>query len=1132
MSESLDTLDTLISAVLESKKGAKNNLISALAVVPIAEWVAATLHQSAHVRGAAVAAAWGRAEPEIFERLTALVPDRAKQVTKGFQAALRRANEWTLPPEFVAAALARFTGDECLPLIEKAKGHGVCLPGILKIVEKNSYPTARPASEALETFEALDVIAPLVDMCAALRHYDVDLFRPLEFHLSSDPAKELLLSAEPEKLKKLALHTADQLSNHPRLHPLLDPYRTIDVDTNALRSYGRLLSAEAAANRLPRGYQLDAACERLLGLVTRDPGEGPRSAILVGKPGVGKTALAHEMAYRLNDRGWQLIEVSPSDLMVGTKYLGEWETRLQKLIENIRSPKKIVVYMPNLAGLLTTGQSSKSDTSASDMLTPWLSRGDVAIIGESSEEGFKRIMATSPNFRRLFTEFNVVGATVEATSKLAQRIADDAQLTLDPQALESLLELSDSFYGHIERPGRALTLLRRAVDRGGSVIDQRMLLEVLNESTGVPVEFLDTRSALDLNELRRELALRVMGQPDAVAAATDTITMCKAGLTDPERPNGVMLFVGPTGVGKTELAKAMAKVLFGDEQRLIRFDMSEFASFESYERLIGGRSNTGLLTDAVRAQPFSIVLLDEIEKAHVNVFDLCLQMFDAGRLTDGQGNLVDLRNAIIIMTSNVGSKIATAPPPGFGGTAGGAEATTITRELERAFRPEFLNRIDRIVMFRALDADTTEKIIRREITAVLTRSGIARRRITVDIDSTVVGLMMRHGYSPAFGARPIKRAIDQRLLLPLGQAIAMGMVGSDAFVRLTVANDEIVVERVKTRTTKVSSASDLESDASPPSLDDLRALLVELQNLAEPYAARKSELLARQTEASFWEHRALMVSTLDEIQRIDRVLSDLGRLERDIERTERNPDLGRRAPYVAAHHREVRRLRGLMVGNDLRDCVVVIERVGPRDAGLRILEQLVSMYESFAQSVHLEVTLVDDVVADPKLGDVDRVALLVTGAGSFVQFEPEVGLHRFRQTSDTRSETDVARVTVIALDAVVPDAAMRSMSVATTPLSSIGRFATDLRTRTVARSGSTTVELANGIDSETSQETAALWLLTMTTAPPRPSDDLVRRYEFGPSPVVRDAQSGRSSGRLDRVLAGSLDLVRGPGTPS
>jgi len=311
------------------------------------------------------------------------------------------------------------------------------------------------------------------------------------------------------------------------------------------------------------------------------------------------------------------------------------------------------------------GVSAKTDASVATALAPHIERGAVAILGESTVEGFRQGLGSNRALRRLFHSIEVPEAGLEQTRSIVQCVVDEAGVEAPEQVIERLMELADFYAAGIVQPGRTVGLLRRVLSstagRAGPLTD-RDVLETIASSTGVPVQFLDDAEPLDRAQVRNFFEARVMGQPEALDAVADLVTLVKAGLTDPNKPFGVLLFVGPTGVGKTELARALAELLFGDPKRMVRLDMSEFATYEAYDRLIGQGwrgAQPGILTSAVREKPFAVLLFDEIEKAHPNIYNLCLQIFDAGRLTDSQGRTADFRRTIIILTSNIGQSMTT-----------------------------------------------------------------------------------------------------------------------------------------------------------------------------------------------------------------------------------------------------------------------------------------------------------------------------------------------------------------------------------------------------------------------------------------------------------------------------------------
>ncbi len=936
----------------------------------------------------------------------------------------------------------------------------------------------------------------------------------------------------------------------PRLLAWLEERVTNDVDLELLRTYGTVLTLEAEAGRLPRAYHVEDAVDAVLKVLT---GDAPRAAVLVGESGCGKTALVYELTHRLRDDPdgpWHVLRVSPAEFLAGTVYLGEWETKLKKLIDAARHPRRVLLYVPNLEELAYMGVSSKSDANVATALAPHIERGDIAIIGESTPESFRKGLGAVRSLRRLFHSVQMTPADTDDTRAILVAVGEEAGVEVPEAVQERLLELADFYVSGTVQPGRSVGLLRRVLgtvaDRAGPVT-QREILDTISTSTGIPVDFLDDAVPLDRAKVRTFFEARVMGQPEAVEAVLDMVTLVKAGLTDPNKPFGVLMFVGPTGVGKTEMARALAELLFGDPTRMVRLDMSEYATYEAYERLIGQGANAGLLTATVRERPFCVLLLDEIEKSHLNIYDLCLQIFDAGRLTDTQGRTADFRRTIIIMTSNVGSRVQQEAPVGFGRVAPPQDPNLILRELSRSFRPEFLNRIDRIVTFRPLSEETAEKIARRELAAVVERGGIARRRLVVDVDPAVLPLLLRDGYSPAYGARPLKRTVERMVLLPVAKVIASGEALPGSVLRLVARRGRIEVEVVAPENGDAAPAP--EAAPRSPVKERAERLWEQVEKLRDgvaPLSERKSELLARAAAPGLWDDRDAAQALYDEVYRIDGVLGALDGLERaardQVESLRRlrggERDVARREAKLdaleaqAAH---VAFLIGCRSSRDLGDTFVTLRRVLTHGDPLDAVGTLARMYVNLARRHHLEVEVIDDHQGgDPPE---DAVTLLVTGAGAHALLCGETGLHqisrgkRSRRDGKPPGDREVVRVEVLPMPTGEDAAERDAITAEVRPLNEVAaRFFARAKLEVRLRHGPSLLTLRAWTDRPKAEAIERLgWLLRARVAAARAAETdaaapaVVRRYSLGPAPLVRDARTGRTTGRLDDVLEGHLD---------
>ncbi|MDA8442250.1 MAG: ATP-dependent Clp protease ATP-binding subunit, partial [Peptococcaceae bacterium] len=616
--------------------------------------------------------------------------------------------------------------------------------------------------------------------------------------------------------------------------------------------------------------------ERVIQILSRRTKNNP---VLIGEPGVGKTAIAEGLAQRIVENKVpetltekRVITLDISSVLAGSKYRGEFEERLKKVLEEIRASGNIILFIDELHTLIGAG-AAEGAIDAANILKPALARGELQCVGATTLDEYRKYIERDAALERRFQPINVGEPTIEEAVAILKGLRDRYEahhrVKITDEAIKAAVTLSDRYISDRFMPDKAIDLIDEAASRvrlqsftappnlkeleaemenqrkekeaavlsqdfetaahfrdeehkiklrleelksewqnerrlENSVVTEEDIAHIVASWTGIPVKKLAEEESERLLNMEEVLHRRVIGQSDAVTAVAKAVRRARAGLKDPKRPIGSFIFMGPTGVGKTELARALAEALFGDEDATIRIDMSEYMEKHAVSRLVGappgyiGHDEGGQLTEAVRRKPYAVVLLDEIEKAHPEVFNILLQVLEDGRLTDTKGRTVDFRNTVIIMTSNVGANlIKKEASMGFIKKDSAeddyqAMKQRVMEELKKSFRPEFLNRVDELIVFHSLNKEHMQEIVTLMLDSLAKR--VREQDLILQVTDAAKGLIADKGYDQVYGARPLRRAIQNLIEDPLAEEMLKGRFKSGGDVTVDVDEGKIVLK--------------------------------------------------------------------------------------------------------------------------------------------------------------------------------------------------------------------------------------------------------------------------------------------------------------------------------------------------
>ncbi len=835
-----------------------------------------------------------------------------------------------------------------------------------------------------------------------------------------------------------------------------------------------------------------------------------KSVLITGEAGVGKSTLVQLISRHLKRRSWFIFSATAGNLLAGQRYIGDLELNVQRVVSELTSKDKSLWIVPRFQELYYSGRHEYSPVGILDQILPSIDSGRLKVLGEIDSKNLERIIQFRPQILSTFEIVRIETSDKDFTLNLAKDwIASNSEKEMwsnfSDSDLEEVYYLANQYLPSKENPGCLMDLLKQtkktvlSKKSSSTTIQLPDFIESLSNTTGMPSTILDDSKKLDLDKLQKNFFSKVLGQEEAVKIIVERIAMIKAGLTDPKKPAGVFLFVGPTGTGKTEIAKTLSEYLFGSEDKLIRLDMSEFQTVESTYKILGNASDldeNSALVNTVRKKPFSVILLDEFEKAHPNIWDLFLQVFDDGRLTDQRGGVADFRHSIIILTSNLGASISTDSKIGFNSTGDDINSNVI-KTISDTFRPEFVNRIDRIVIFKPLTKSTAKKILKNELKRILNRRGLRRRNWEIDFEDSALEFLLEKGFSSTLGARPIKRAIEKYLLAPLAQTIVNhDFPKGNQFLLVSPGKNKLRVDfidpdepqfsweqkkQIISAQTIKSEKLDLRTIISEANgiLSEFQAIKKELLMVTELLAKkklskRKDKLMRKMSEPEFWstENR---FEILNEVEFLDRLYAGFETADKLFKRLD-NPDQERLSfdpKLISKLAQRIYLLKCALTSYSNGEPQDAFVRISFGDEDEKFAVSIESMYQKWSRSRGMRMERIHE-VNDP--GNNSKY-YSIFGFGAYLILQQESGFHVQEVLSKDSVRSDKRRVRISVIPVNISD--YRSMDI-----SSIDDRMKDLQ---------------------------------------RPKT--VRKFILGKSPIVKDNSRDWQTGKLEYILEGNFDLL-------